>query len=395
MLIDGEDGKPIIGISQLLGDAYFSKRDSVYKLSVGAVVTATQVDASLRVVQPGDSIGGGGDSGDNMLYGAGDRGVFRFGGTDLVYISDEIERTWRNEIDRSNLGLYAMFGAYWRSYSQYWLSVRRVGQELNDVILAFDVAAAAWARLDVPAHSWMGMIESVTGEPLVTIGRADGRIYAYRDEVWSDLSDAEPNGKGAVTRKAASGITGSSTTLVVAGANFQSILAGLVGATVTVTYLDGGGATVVAERVIESNDEEQLVWTQPLAGWASHVSFVVGAIASYWTSMWWRNSPIAQDQRLVDLHLEFEPEPGDLVVDIASVRIDEKPDRAFPSTYERFDVPMGTGSTERNLLPRAQRGGLYHRFRAGTYGIDDPFSLIRFAPKMSDTSTSHRAGRTS
>ena len=393
--IDSEDGRPIVGIGHNLNEVFFSKRDSVYKLSVGAIVSALQLDARVERVQASDGFGGGVAHGDNMIFGGGDRGVFRFNNVDLAELTEQIERTWREDVDRSNEGLYGMFGAFWRSYSQYWIGLR-IGSETNNVILVFDVASGAWTRLDGVEHGWMGTLELDDGDPVVAIGGLDGRIYGYNDNSLIDRTDDAPVGLGAVTLTASTGLSGSATQLTIASGRFQAILAGMVGANITITYQTSNGPAT-AIRTIESNDSLNVFWREPLADWVSHVSFTIGAYAGYWTSAWLKQNNVGHPQLMTSLHLEFEPRAGLLQVDIVSLQGDEGPERAWPTPVDETMslVPMNTGTTERALFTRANKSGMYHRFRCGTYGINDPFALQRFSVDIDGSRSKSATGRRS
>tara|TARA_R110000822_G_scaffold310554_1_gene444038 strand:- start:19551 stop:24731 length:5181 start_codon:yes stop_codon:yes gene_type:complete len=394
VIIDSEDGRPIVGIGHNLGEVFFSKRNSVYKLSVGAVVSAIQLDAEVRLVQASDGCGGGVADGDNMLFGGGDRGVFRFNNVDLLYLTDEIERTWRT-VDRSNEGLYGMFGAFWRSYSQYWVGVRLAGT-VNDSILVFDSSSGSWTKFDNIEHSWMGQLEVTDGDPVIAVGGLDGRIYGYQDESIVDRATEDANALGAVTLSASTGLSGSATQLTIASGRFDTILAGLAGAEVTIVYSDGS-SSLTATRKIENNSALDLHWSEALPSWVSFTSFTIGAISAYWTSPWMRLGGISKSQLVHDLHLEFEPNAGSLQVEISAIQGNEGPARAWPLTgSEQFPgVPMLTGNTMRPLLTRANRNGIYHRFRCGTYGIQDPFALQRYSIQASESRSRAVTGRTS
>ncbi len=163
----------------------------------------------------------------------------------------------------------------------------------------------------------------------------------------------------------------------------------------TVVYVDTNGDEITATRRIERNNKTRLEWNEALPDWVSFVSYVIGAIPSYWSSLWMRGGPITQDQSMASVGLEFEPRAGNVQVDVASVRLTEGPDRAWPeSIQERFDpVPMSTGYTDRNLVTREHRSGSYHRFRVGTYGIRDPFGLSAFKIDLTPSRGGHKTTR--
>lgn len=396
-LIDSEDGRAIVGIGHNLGQAFFSKADSIYVLSVDGIVDATQAQANLRLNQSSDGIGGGTAPGSNLLYGAGDRGVFSFDNTNLSTppLSDAIERTWRKDVDRSDVGLYSMGGAYWRAFSQYWISVRLRGQSRATTILVFDVGTGSWTLLTVSEHSWMGMVEILRGEAVPVLGTTDGRVLGYRDELCVDYLDTEENIAGVPLLTGSAGLSGSSTALTVAGGNFPTMLAGLQGAAVEIVYNDGVGSITATRRII-ANDDETLMWDEPLADFVSFVSFELGGYDGYWTSPWVSSGHLGAEQRLQDLDVEFVPQAGTLRVDIAAIRQGNATNRPWPTAVnesERFDVPMEKGFSERAMLARSEAMGNYHRVRFGTYGVNQPFALIGFKSKLFSYAHTSSSGR--
>ena len=138
-------------------------------------------------------------------------------------------------------------------------------------------------------------------------------------------------------------------------------------------------------------------WREPLADWVSHVSFTIGAYAGYWTSAWLKQNNVGHPQLMTSLHLEFEPRAGLMQVDIVSLQGDEGPERAWPTPVDETMslVPMNTGTTERALFTRANKSGMYHRFRCGTYGINDPFALQRFSVDIDGSRSKSATGRRS
>lgn len=393
--LDSEDGKPITAIGHNLGQAFFAKRNSIHMLSVGAIVTAQEVDAQVRLVQASDGIGGGIAPASNLLYGCGDRGVFVFNNTDINYLSDSIEPTWRTEIDRGDsgdgLGLYVMNGAFLRPFSQYWVSVRRRGENQKDTLLCLDLATGSWTLHRTMRHSIMGILEAVVSNPTVAVGTMDGRVMWLDNDVLVDGALAANNSRGAVTLQGSTGLSGTSTSLTMAGANFPTALAGLQGATVRIVY--NGGSV---DRVIATNDVDTLTWEEPLPSFVSFTSFVVGAYDKYWTSPWIADGAIGQPQALRRLAIETLPQVGDLQVDVASVQRLVQPQRLWPTdaaAIETFTVDMLQGFTDRPCLPREQKEGAYHRFRFGTYGILDPFALIGYTPEFTVSQSRDFAGR--
>lgn len=390
--LDSFDGRPITGIAHNLGVVSISKGDATYQLNVGAIVTQQQIDAAIRLIQSSEGIGGGTAGVSNRLYGADSKGVNSFDNTNSQYLTDGIEPTWRAEIDHDVDGIYVMHGAYWRQFSQYWLSARLVGDAQKRVLLCFDMATGSWTYHEVPQHVALSVLETATSDPVVAIGSLDGRILHLSTTYISDLCDAAPTAAGDVTQDGSSGLSGSATHLTMAGANFTTVLAGLQSAVVSITY---NGGTV--EREILYNDGDTIYWSEALPGWTSFTSFVIGAIEAYWTSPWITKGKIGQGQSLKRLAVETLPQQGNLSVDVAAIQVQEQPLRPWPSSsvIESFTVNMLQGFTDRPVLPREEKMGAYHRFRFGTYGINDPFSLIGYTPEIEPSASRDFVGRRS
>lgn len=390
VVIDSEDGKPLVGISHNMAQVFLSKADSIHQLAVGSIVTAEEVEAAMRLVQSSDGVGAGAAGANNLIFGAGDRGVFSFDNTSLGYLSNMIEPTWRDQVDRSDSGLYRMAGVYWRRYSTYWLSVRRKGEDDNDTILMLDIASGQWTPSRVVPHSCVALLDD-SESPEVVIGTTDGMILAYRENVSADGLDLDDNVYGAITTAGTSGLSGSSTSLTHSTANFPTALGGLCGVTATIVCNAG-----TFTRRISSNTLQTIRWDEPIPGWSSFTTYVIGEIDAYWTSPWFAGSGLpGRQQRLVDVPIELLAMDGNLRVDIASLAINERPETAFPATMETFQVPMETGFAQRSPQPRRHSLGTYHRVRFGTRGVGIPFAVVGYGVELEPATTRDQAGRTS
>lgn len=398
VVIDSQDGKPLIGIRGLLSQVYLSKRDSLYQLAVGALVTGTNVQAAIRLTQSSDAVGGGHAAANNLIYGAGDRGVFGFNGTALAYFSEQIEPTWRNEVDRTDLGLSRMFGAFLREQSQYWLSIRRQGTLKNDTILVLElVGAPAWSRLLVPEHSCLAAVaDPETQVPTIVIGTTSGAVLRSQNTTSMDWSDDAPNGYGAITLDATAALVPASDTLSlqVTGANFDTVLGGMAGAPVTIVC-SVNGELVTYVRSILSNTRDTLRWTTAVAGLVAVVSISIGGFDAYWTNPWVADTAPNREQTLNRIGLEMVPRVGNLTLRVASIRQGESPLATFPTTatkYEEFTVAMDNGWLDDMRQPKEHSRGHYHRIRVGTSGIRKPFGLIGYELEIVEAKATSHAG---
>jgi len=392
VVIDSEDGKPLIGIAHNQQQVLLSKKDQIHILAVGAI-TALQVDASIRLQQNSDGIGGGTAGANNMLYGAGDRGVFAFNNSELQYLTANIETTWRNEVDRSPDGLYAMEGAFLRPWSQYWLSVRRMDATENDTIFVLDLESNSWWRQVVFGHTTMRIIESIGDAPCVAIGTNDGRVLYYDDSTKIDGADLEALRNGAATITASTGLSGDSSHVVIASGNLSTVLAGLEGANVLVTH---DGVSEVKRVAYHSGDT--IYWDSPIEGFASYTSIAVGAYESYWTTAWFPAGRAGKPVSVYDAQFEFVPHAGNVQVDFATIARDWTPEAAWPTAANRsesFTVDMTTGYSVRGPQPKDHARGIYQRMRIGTYGVNDPWQLVGYSFRREESAAGHTAGRLS
>lgn len=391
--LDSEDGKAIVGIGHSLGQVYISKRDSIHQVGVGAIVTASALQASLRLVQPSDGIGGGLAPNSNRLIGAGDRGVFLSNGTDLSYLSDEIEKTWREQVDSTDLGLYRQFGAWWRPYSSYLLSFRTRGQSANTDVFVFDLSGgqAVWSLLRVPEHSYMGTVDR-DGAQEIVFGTTSGRVMVYDEGLQIDGVDDTRSFYGDLVLEEdvpAELVTATTTSLSPANALFPVGLGGLVGVPVKIVH-DG----ITEYRTIRNNTLGTIEWDEPLTG-TTITSFEIGSYDGYWTSPWLGDGAPSGEDRLRGIHLQMIPQAGDLDLDVASIQISEAPERAFPALYERSAVSMASGRTQRPVMPREHAHNVYRRIRVGTSGANKPFGLISYYLDLSRGSSRDQTGRLS
>lgn len=395
-LIDSEDGKALIGIAHNMGTVFLSKRNSVHQIGVGSIVNELIAQAQIRLVHSSDGIGGGTQNAGNLLYGAGDRGVFMFNNSEPVYLSESIERTWRDEVDATDLGLYVMHGAFYRPFGQYWISVRLKGQTAGkSTILAFDLTSSAWTRLLVPAHSVMGVLEGPNDQvPIVTIGTDDGRILVYNDTIDVDGASPEAISYGPVALTEQGALTGSAASLFDAAGRWPVGLGGFAGSSIEIVTNAG---TFV--RTISRNWLGEIQWTDPIPGWTTHLSYTIGGFESYWTSPWLSGTPRALDQKLKAVMAEFEPRAGTLEVSAATCAADLVPSREWPTAAAAVEVlpaiEMSPGYTERPRQPRSMSNGAYHRVRFRTNGVLKPWSLNSYGLDIDQGRSHAKTGRVS
>lgn len=140
---------PINGAATLNGDIVIFKRNSIYYFTIGGGSTIDpdtlaivhdfnlkQVDENIGCAAPSTiaSIG-------NAIIFLSDIGVYAFDGTNLVYISEALERDFKNiNFSRKHLAS----AAYHRGKNQYWLSIASSGKDFNDMVFVYDLTKKIW-----------------------------------------------------------------------------------------------------------------------------------------------------------------------------------------------------------------------------------------------------------
>lgn len=388
--IDSQDGRPILNIDSNLSQLFFSKRDSVYSLAIGAIVTATEVQAELRPVNGSDGIGGGSIQALNMLWGAGDRGIFNFNNT-AVAATDRIRPTWVGEVQRDDDAIFAMSGVYFRTQSEYWLGVRLTGQREITGGFVMSLPEGRISRITLPECRVLGSAEDPVNQlPMVLVGTTSGLLLRVSDDVYVEGSDDGALPAGAQTLDGTSGLSGTSTSLVMSGARFVTAQGGLRGIRVKITH-DG----ITEERTISSNDGTTLRWLEPLTGWTAHTSFVIGGYRGSWSSPWVDASFPNREQTLRYVSLETVARAGNLTVRMAAIRTGHSPGFAFPTAAADYDeklVAMSDGWPQTMPVPVNQAQGHYHRVEFSTDGIRTPFELIGYGLEITEHTARSHAG---
>jgi hypothetical protein len=393
IVIDSEDGKPVIAVRGLFGRTFISKRDSVWQFSLGGLGILDEIGLGLRLVNKSIGVGGGDSVYDNVIYGAGDKGIHRFDSSNIQYASEALEGDWNSVVDRSDAGLVQMFGAYYWPDSQYWLSVRTKGESYNERIYVLHTSVAqgqSWTRLLVPRHTYLtSRLRGDNQDPQLLLGGLSGQILRLNDEgagVFIDGTDGSINDNGAVTLEGTA-TAGSTTTLTMAGANFDTTGPGLRAVEVALTFADGSTET----RVIESNTATVLTWrtatSQPVVGGATPTTFVIGGYLAYWTSGWIDPQPYGLGIRALKVDMDYLPAAG-VTMDVqtrTAVGVGSV-DRAWDSAaaIEVGTQLLTTGWQPEPLVIHEENRGRYFRARFSTDGINSPFSLVgwgfRWAP---------------
>lgn len=391
IIIDSEDGKPITGMQGHLSRLNISKRDSIWQFAVDSLDVVELVRATLQIVNTSAGFGGGRAVQDNLIYGAGDRGVYAFNNSSVRYDGDPLEGDWLTDVDKSDPGIVSMFGSWFRPGSQYWLSVRLLGERFNRRAYVLHTAsgeALAWTRLELPEHSYLTeVLDPVNQNVLLALGSTSGSLLQYRSSVDIDYHDGSAISNATLQLEAADGVggeslTGTATTLNLSGSVGEFDDAGQIlrGAEVTITY-SNGVALLTETRRIEAATRTSIEWTEGLPGFVDYSggSYVIGGFESFWTSGWFSNQ-YGSDQKLEMVDFDFLPTAGSADVVIRTARATDAVTRAWADGSAANDEPeivdMTTGYMNQ---PIKVQGTAYHRWvriRIGTDGISKPFGVV-------------------
>lgn len=358
-VVDSEDGKPITAIRPHLSRVYLFKRDSIWQVTlVGDTIPVPQL------ISKSIGLAGGVVNYDNLLYGAGDKGLHRFTGASTRYESMGLENDYLSLLDLDDEGLDRFFGAYYLPDSQYWLSVRERGDRTNHLVYVMQtdhvtqihaVSQQPWMRMVVPEHSFLGTaLDIATREVRLLLGTTSGQVLVLDA---SNTVDGAPS-TGTLTGTATATST---TSLTMAGAAFDTIGFRLKGAVVRIT--DGVN---VYERTIEANTATTLTWLSPIAGLSATPTFEIGSFHAYWSSPWMAPQRFGSFLRGGFVDLEFAPAPYQLTVETIAAVGTVTTQRAFPSAgAESHHVNMADGWATGPERTRDAQRGRYFRMRFG------------------------------
>lgn len=382
--IDSRDGRGIIGAVGHLNSLFLFKRNGTW------AVTGTGV----RPVNEGTGCGGGAAVYDNVVFGAGDRGVQMFNGASFSYISDQLEGDYA-AADITEPGLLAQQGAFYYPNSQYWLSVRNRGDRFNRFAYVLHTASGqspAWTKLDLPLHTTLGLLtDAATDRPSLCIGTSCGHILALTP---SANTDAVPDMPG--NKDAGETLGREITTLRMTG--FWREMRGA-----TIHFYNQAGTFLLKSRIRRVyriagpftvfHVEHDL---PPL----QNVTYVVGGFDSYWTSPWIATQQFGSYVKVEAVDLDFEPVAGLLRFSHATAVVAKQAgvtysnDRQFDDALlapESRTVQMDDGFLEQPIPINRRQQGRYFRFRFGTFvsadGATPPFSVTGYALRQSWTGT--------
>lgn len=382
--IDSQDGRGIVGAITHLSSIFLFKRNGTWAVSGNGV----------RPVNNGAGCGGGTTAYDNVVYGSGDRGVWMFDGSNFRYASDQLERAFKT-LDVTEPGLLAQQGAYFYPGSQYWLSVRNLGDDFNETVYVLHTATGgppSWTRVDLPRHLALALAtDPLTDRPVLALGASCGQILRLDPESRSEgLPTAAINiGNG----------TGSGRTLTTTVIGYWRDMRG-----VTIHIFNATTGALVAKSRITHNFEIVGPFTVfhvehdlPTAA----LNYVIGSFDAYWSSAWVAAQQVGSFSKTEAVDLEFEPIAGTLrfshatSITHATNGLSYKPEREYDpialSAVDNISLDMTPGFLEQPVPMAQRKQGRYFRFRFGTFveaaALPALFSVTSWAQRYSSTGT--------
>jgi hypothetical protein len=390
-ILSSMDGNPITALTVQFGRIYVNKRDSIWQVSLAGVIGPASLPINSSI-----GLGGGVAAYDNVLYGAGGKGVHAFAGNDVDYRGLGLEGDYPS-LDLSDNGMDAMIGSYWQPDSQYWLSVRRRNEVSNELVYVMQTDRQVaiqgkpqhpWARLLVPRHTSMSVVlDPGTRDPTLLLGTINGKILRY-DKV---LTIDGAVGFGTVFGIVASATTTSAVLSVVAPLDIGE--GGLRG--VDIEFLIAGA---FQKRTIARNDGNTVYWLEPLAGIGLGTGFQIAAVTSHWSTGWLAPQQIGSFERVEHLDFEFIPQAGGIVlppqvlVQWQSASGAVTTQRAFPATGAgQLTLDMSLGWSDEPMRIVTDKRGRYFRMRIF---VTEPFRQYLITTfQMRFTETGQRGGR--
>ncbi len=374
IVLDSKDGKPVLGVSANIGNLYIHKRDAVYAYRLGSAANASGLAAgAVDIVNGSSGCAGGTTTYDNITFGANTRGVWRFDGSNVVYASESLEGVFP-DLDLTDQGLLAMQGAYYWKDSQYWLSCRLSGERWNTLAYVLHTTVGdgqAWTKCSIPPHVAMASVNDPDEqEPLLVIGTIHGQLLVLEDG--NDLDGVRdlPHHHGdQIVRLIPLTSTPSSLTTVSA---MDDAYYGWRGCPIVFYNSENQR---IEERVVTSNERNEVRWDRVIPGLVSGDIAVIGAYQGYWTSGWVTAPERGMNLRIEALDIEFEPSGAQLIVDNNHTGRSITQREWYPVDQETRSIDMTEGFIEQPMSVKLRTEGRYHRIRFRTDGVRKPFRV--------------------
>lgn len=355
--VDSTSGKAMTGFLAHLGRLYIFKRDSTWQFALQGAGNPAEAETYLQPISESIGLPGALVSFDNLLYGAGERGIYGFDGANHIYLSKSLKDDYQ-EFELTDDAMLNMFGAFERPNSQYIVSMRQIGKGYNEYAYVLHTAVGdqqTWTKLKLPPHTYMqAVLLPGSQSPGVLIGTIHGQILRMDRETIIDGhgNTLQYGNLSIIAGSVSSGTTTSLTTIAPPTQTFDAIGDGLRGCTIRVNGVD---------RVIERSLGTTLYWREPLSA-AATGNFYIGAYESYWTSGWVDPQTRGFWLETQFLELDFAPSTTGLTVD-NHVANSISTDRSYPAGPESRVVQLANGYMTQPVPTQTKNHGRYTRFR--------------------------------
>lgn len=376
--IDSTSGKAITGFLAHLGRLYIFKRDSTWQFALQGAGNPAEAETYLQPISESIGLPGALVSFDNLLYGAGERGIYGFDGANHIYLSKDLKDDYQ-DFELTDDAMLNMFGAFERPNSQYIVSMREPGKSYNEYAYVLHTAVGdkqAWTKLKTPPHTYMQSVLLPSSQnPGVLIGTIHGQILRLDSNTIIDGhgNTLQYGSLSILAGSVSSGTTTSLTVIAPPTQTFDAIGDGLRGVTIRVNGVD---------RVIERSLGTTLYWRDPLSA-AATGNFYVGAYEAYWSSGWVDPQLVGQWLFTKFVEVDFAPSSAGLTLD-NHVANAISTARAFPASPESRVVSLVNGYLTQPLPTITHNHGRYARIKFGTSLMQDPFLVTGWTLRYSD-----------
>lgn len=396
-------GVPGAFLQEHLGALYVGDRDGVYAIGLGQTFETSRKDRLLagKGFASGHSLA----AFDNHVFGAMEKGVHVFDGSGTDYIAEDLEGIWAS-VDKSEEGNLLQHGIYHETTNQYWLSIKREGEEYGREIVVFDKVVSdpqtgrnPWTLFSTLRHSFMARIEDdVSDEPYIYLGTPDGRVFQMQTGAVDGSRLLLDPATGTAFTKTGTATGGTARTLVMTGAVYDYLGNGIRGLWISVTHgpahSDATARGITEEARIAStsgttiNFETDLTFSVDAGD-----TFVIGGYWAYYTTSWLPLSSITNTKVVRWLDLDFLPQAGALEVRaLAAVIGVQSTGVPLTDAFNYYGVLTQNRKTISSMLygyhPETIRfevsRALYWRAFFGTRGINVPFEVFGWSAGFED-----------
>lgn len=372
VVIDAEQGDAILGSVAIHSRSFHFTRKGIWEFLPGF--------GGPRSVNKGTSMGGALVHYGDLVYGAGERGVHIFDGSEEGYAGHDLEGVW-GDLDLSDEGIIAWVGVYDWLRDMYWISARTRGSSYLDRTYTMERGGDAgpiWAPQDLPPHTVMVMLIDAPGERgVLAIGTTSGQILRSNESLRIDGHDLSNYGEGAVPLTGAGSNFTPTSIDVVFALPLVGMGAGLRGCKLRIRTTENPEGEVVT---IESNSRFTMRWRNDIPVGTNPTIELCG-IDALWSSGYIAWVRMGAGADLLRLDIDFDP--VDNVLDLFNVAVPGPADEAGvavvreldPGDCEQRPIDMELGYLEESIGVNSRRGR-YHRVMFRNNKPNEDFSIV-------------------